>query len=419
MAAPTPVSAYLHSATMVKAGIFLLARVWPALAGTEAWFLIVTATGLVTMLIAAWIAIFKDDLKALLAFSTVSHLGLVTMLFGFGTPLAAVAGIFHIINHATFKCALFMTAGIVDHETHTRDARRLGGLIHLMPITGTLALIAAASMAGVPPLNGFISKEMMLEEAVAYGLGRASPGWCRRWRRWGRCCRPPIRRATPSMCFSAVDVTDYPHTPHDPPAGMWLPVAVLVSLVVVIGLLPTTVAGPIVRVAAAATVGAPLPDYHLALWHGFNLPLLLSMIGSRRRAPAAGGVQHRCGQRTTLCHGPRPSGSSRPWSTPPSGCRRGWWTACTTARCSATWRSLPRRSCWWAQPGSWAAAMPPARGLHCRPGSWPGPAGCCWLAPAAAWCCCIVSGCWRWCSPASSASSCRWPFSICRHPIWH
>src|SRR3546814_10975437 len=133
MAAPTPVSAYLHSATMVKAGLFLMARLWPVLAGTEAWFYIVATTGLVTMVIAAWIALFKDDLKGLLAHSTVSHLGLVTMLFGFGTPIAAVAGVFHILNPATFKCALFMTAAIVDHETGPRDTRRLGGLPALVP----------------------------------------------------------------------------------------------------------------------------------------------------------------------------------------------------------------------------------------------------------------------------------------------
>jgi multicomponent K+:H+ antiporter subunit A len=117
MAAPTPVSAYLHSATMVKAGLFLMARLWPVLAGTPEWFYIVATTGLITMVLGAVIALFKDDLKALLAFSTVSHLGLITMLLGFGTPFAAVVAVFHIINHATFKAALFMSAGIVDHET--------------------------------------------------------------------------------------------------------------------------------------------------------------------------------------------------------------------------------------------------------------------------------------------------------------
>ena len=135
MAAPTPVSAYLHSATMVKAGLFLMARLWPVLSGTPEWFYIVATTGLVTMLAGAFIALFKNDLKALLAFSTVSHLGLITMLLGFGTPMAAVAAVFHIINHATFKAPLFMVAGIIDHEAHTRDIRRLGGLRHVMPLT--------------------------------------------------------------------------------------------------------------------------------------------------------------------------------------------------------------------------------------------------------------------------------------------
>jgi multicomponent K+:H+ antiporter subunit A len=127
------------------------------------------------MVIGAWIALFKDDLKALLAFSTVSHLGLITMLLGFGTPMAAVVAVFHIINHATFKAALFMTAGIVDHEAHTRDIKRLGGLRTLMPVTFVIGTVAALSMAGIPLLNGFLSKEMMLEEA-AHTAGPAIPG---------------------------------------------------------------------------------------------------------------------------------------------------------------------------------------------------------------------------------------------------
>ena len=166
MAAPTPVSAYLHSATMVKAGLFLMARLWPVLSGTPEWFYIVATTGLFTMLLGAVIALFKDDLKALLAFSTVSQLGMVTMLLGLGTEAGVIAAVFHIINHATFKAALFMTAGIVDHESGTRSMKLLGGLRKLMPITFIIGTIAALSMAGVAPLNGFISKEMMLEEAI-------------------------------------------------------------------------------------------------------------------------------------------------------------------------------------------------------------------------------------------------------------
>ena len=277
MAAPTPVSAYLHSATMVKAGIFLLARMWPALAGTEAWFYLVASAGLITMVMGAWIALFRDDLKSLLAFSTVSHLGLVTMLFGFGTPMAAVAGVFHIINHATFKAALFMSAGIVDHETGTRDVRRLGGLAALMPITATMAMIAAASMAGIPLLNGFLSKEMMLEEA-AHTVW-AGQGWL-----------VPVL-ATLGAVFSVAYSfryilhvffgprrDDYPKHPHDPPAGMWLPPALLVVLVVLIGLFPAAIAGPLVAATSAAVIGGPLPDYHLALWHGLTPALGMSVI---------------------------------------------------------------------------------------------------------------------------------------------
>ena len=276
MAAPTPVSAYLHSATMVKAGIFLLARLWPVLAGTEAWFLIVAPVGLVTMLVAAWIAIFKDDLKGLLAFSTVSHLGLMTMLLGFGTPMAAVAAVFHILNHATFKAALFMGAGIIDHEAGTRDIRRLGGLMMLMPITATLVLIASASMAGIPLFNGFLSKEMMLEEALKTSY--AGMPWL-----------VPIMAGLATLFSVAYSARlavrvffgpkrhDYPSHPHDPPVGMWGPVAVLVVLVVAIGLLPALIAGPIVERTALAVIGGPLPSYYLAIWHGVTPALLVSM----------------------------------------------------------------------------------------------------------------------------------------------
>ena len=116
MAAPTPVSAYLHSATMVKAGVFLLARLWPALAGSESWFWIVASTGLLTLLLGAFLAMFQTDLKGLLAYSTISHLGLITLLLGLGSELAAVAAVFHIMNHATFKASLFMAAGVIDHR---------------------------------------------------------------------------------------------------------------------------------------------------------------------------------------------------------------------------------------------------------------------------------------------------------------
>ncbi|EDZ48660.1 monovalent cation/H+ antiporter subunit A [Leisingera daeponensis] len=277
MAAPTPVSAYLHSATMVKAGLFLMARLWPVLAGTPEWFYIVATTGLVTMLLGAVIALFKDDLKALLAFSTVSHLGLITMLLGFGTKFAAVAAVFHIINHATFKAALFMTAGIVDHEAGTRDIKRLGGLRHLMPVTFTIGTVAALSMAGVPPLNGFLSKEMMLEEA-SHTLWNGS-----------HLIVPAL--VTAAAVFSAAysfrfiahvflgpKREDYPGHPHDPNTGMWVGPAFLVLLVVLIGLASAKIAGPMVATAASAVIGGEkLPYYSLKLWHGLTPALYMSI----------------------------------------------------------------------------------------------------------------------------------------------
>jgi multicomponent K+:H+ antiporter subunit A len=277
MAAPTPVSAYLHSATMVKAGVFLLARFWPVLAGTDVWFLIVTPVGLATMLIAAWIAIFKDDLKGLLAFSTVSHLGMMTMLLGFGTPLAAVIAVFHVLNHATFKAALFMSAGIVDHEAGTRDARRLGGLIHLMPISSTLALIAAASMAGLPLLNGFLSKEMMLDAAAVTSYA-GTPFLIGGLATLAAVFSVAYSARLAFHVYLGKKRDDYPHQPHDPPLGMWGPVALLVTLVVGIGILPALIAGPVVARTAMAVIGSEeLPYYSLAIWHGFTPALFMSV----------------------------------------------------------------------------------------------------------------------------------------------
>ncbi|NNL18912.1 MAG: monovalent cation/H+ antiporter subunit A, partial [Boseongicola sp.] len=275
MAAPTPVSAYLHSATMVKAGIFLMARMWPVLSGTDAWFYIVATTGLVTMVLGAVIALFKDDLKALLAFSTVSHLGLLTMLLGFGTQAAAVAAVFHIINHLTFKAALFMTAGIVDHETHTRDIKRLGGLRHLMPITFVIGTITALSMAGIPFFNGFLSKEMMLEEA-------SHTKWL------GSYYVIPVFATIGALLsvaysyrfivhvFLGPERDDYPHHPHDPPVGMWLAPAFLAVLVIIIGVMPF-LAEAVVTIAANAVTGADLHP-HLKIWHGVTPALYMSVF---------------------------------------------------------------------------------------------------------------------------------------------
>lgn len=180
MEAPTPVSAYLHSATMVKAGIYLVARLTPFFGGHGLWFWLVSGIGLVTLLYGSWTAIKQTDLKALLAYSTVSQLGLVMSLIGVGSlafyykegvlftvfATALFAGIFHLFNHSTFKGSLFMVVGIIDLGTGTRDIRRLGGLFHLMPITFTVAVISGFSMAGLPPFNGFLSKEMFFQSML-------------------------------------------------------------------------------------------------------------------------------------------------------------------------------------------------------------------------------------------------------------
>ena len=307
MAAPTPISAYLHSATMVKLGVFLLARLWPTLAGTEAWFWLVGGAGAITLLLGAYVAMFQRDLKALLAYSTISHLGLITLLLGLNSPMAAVAAVFHIMNHATFKASLFMAAGIIDHESGTRDIRKLSGLLKLMPITGLLAIIASASMAGVPLLNGFLSKEMFFAETVFLA---STPG---------------VDRSLPvlatvagvfSVAYSARFVFDVffgpscigavPKPPHEPPHWMRVPVELLVLACLVVGVAPEWSVGPLLATAATPVVGGALPEYSLAVWHGFNLPLVMSLVAlagggalyvAQRRQRLAGGLD-----RTPLLH---------------------------------------------------------------------------------------------------------------------
>ncbi|MBT2134470.1 monovalent cation/H+ antiporter subunit A [Croceibacterium sp. LX-88] len=278
MAAPTPVSAYLHSATLVKAGIFLLIRFWPVLAGTEAWFATVTTVGLCTLILGAWVAIFQQDLKGLLAYSTISHLGLITLLLGLNSPLATVAAIFHTLNHATFKASLFMAVGIIDHETGTRDIRKLSGLARYMPITATLAVIAAGAMAGVPLLNGFLSKEMFLAEAL--DLHRESFA--------GRTL--PFL-ATLALAFSVLysvrfihqsffgpPPQDLPREPQEAPRWMRMPIEVLVVACLVVGMVPALTVAPLLGAAAYSVLGPNTPSYSLAIWHGFNAPLVLSLL---------------------------------------------------------------------------------------------------------------------------------------------
>ncbi|WP_178862483.1 monovalent cation/H+ antiporter subunit A [Thiomicrorhabdus cannonii] len=278
MAAPTPVSAYLHSATMVKAGIFLLARFFPVLSGTPEWSLLVGGAGLLTLLIGAYTALFKHDLKGLLAYSTISHLGLITLLFGFGTQLAAVAAIFHIINHATFKASLFMVAGIIDHETGTRDMRKLNGLLKYMPHTAALAIIASAAMAGVPLLNGFLSKEMFFDQAVSASHASASA-----WMIPVLVTLAGIFSVAYSIrfihdVFFNGEPIDLPKIPHEPPRFMKVPVDLLVIACLAVGILPIYTVAPLLDVAVTGTLQSTPPQYSLALWHGFTTPLIMSLI---------------------------------------------------------------------------------------------------------------------------------------------
>ncbi|TXN27920.1 monovalent cation/H+ antiporter subunit A [Methylobacterium sp. WL19] len=278
MAAPTPISAYLHSATMVKAGIFLMIRFWPVLADTEAWYWIVGTAGMITMLVGAWSAIFQHDLKGLLAYSTISHLGLITLLLGLDSPLAVVAAIFHTVNHATFKASLFMAVGIIDHETGTRDMRRLSGLWQAMPYTATLAMVAAAAMAGVPLLNGFLSKEMFLAEAVdnadGHLLNLALPVLATLASAFTMLYSVRFIR----QAFFGPAPHDLPHAPHEPVRWMRIPIELLVLVCVAIGLVPNLTIGPLLAGAVRAVLGERTPDYDLAIWHGFNAPLALSMV---------------------------------------------------------------------------------------------------------------------------------------------
>lgn len=273
MAAPAPVSALLHSATMVKAGVFLLARFFPALGGTPEWHTYVTGFGAATMLAGAVIAVAQTDLKRLLAYSTVSALGTLTMLIGLGTKEAHKAAVVFLLVHAAYKAALFLVSGTVDHETHTRDVRRLGGLLREMPLSATAAIISALSMCGLPPMLGFISKELIYEAkiqtpeiaglvitagvaanvlivatAVAAGL------------------RPYLR----------TKLDDAVHG-HEAPWTMWSGPLLLAALSLIWGAMPHLLQESVVRPAIEAVRSEPA-KIKLVLWHGINPVLGLSVL---------------------------------------------------------------------------------------------------------------------------------------------
>ncbi|RKQ37857.1 Na+/H+ antiporter subunit A [Oceanobacillus halophilus] len=280
MEAPTPVSAYLHSATMVKAGIFLIARFSPIFAGYEGFFIAVSLVGIITLCWGSYMAVRQTDLKGILAFSTISQLGMIMAMLGFGTQAAVFAAVFHILNHATFKGSLFMIAGIIDHETGTRDIRKLGGLLTLMPISFTLALFGTFSMAGVPfPfLNGFYSKELFFDatlglEGVAW-LAEAIPYLA---------VFGSIFTFVYSMYFlfgvftGPKHLEQLPKKPHEAPFGMLISPIILVLGVILIGLFADKVNQPFLLHAAQA-VNSGVEYHEVKFWHGFNLPLIMSLI---------------------------------------------------------------------------------------------------------------------------------------------
>lgn len=272
MAAPTPVSAYLHSATMVKAGIYLLARLQPTLGGSSAWMLTLSAIGAITMLTGIFLASRATGVKKVLAYSTVMALGTLTMLLGLGTEKAALAAVTFLLAHALYKGALFMIAGILDHEAGIKDFQYASGLRHKMPKTCAVAIIAALSLAGVIPLFGFVAKELLLE-AVLNGA------------HWQIALISATVLANIFVVlvaallaikpwFGATIAT--PKDAHDPGIAMLAGPTILAALSLLLGLFPFIADNWLLQAAASAVYGSPVNDY-LALWHGVNLPLLLSL----------------------------------------------------------------------------------------------------------------------------------------------
>jgi multicomponent Na+:H+ antiporter subunit A len=274
MQAPTPVSAYLHSATMVKAGIYLVARMTPLLGGTATWTVTITVVATLTMTLGAIRALLETDLKRVLAFSTLSALGVLMLLFGSGTPQAVTAGFAYLLAHACYKGALFLVAGAVEHETGTRDVARLGGLRRAMPLTALGGALAAASMAGVPLFAGFVAKEQLYDTLRVSGF----PGiWS------GALLALAVAAST---CLGAAGlVTGVApfrgrHTPspasHEAAASLWLGPAILGALGLTLGILPSLAAGSL-AIAAESVLGERVTA-SFVLWHGFTVTLLLSAL---------------------------------------------------------------------------------------------------------------------------------------------
>ncbi|MFK3939580.1 Na+/H+ antiporter subunit A [Alkalihalobacillus sp. NPDC078783] len=291
MEAPTPVSAYLHSATMVKAGIYLVARFTPVFGGEATWFWVVSMVGLITLFWGSFTAVRQTDLKALLAYSTISQLGMIMSMLGMGSAalyfapdskafeyssLAVLAALFHLMNHSTFKGALFMVVGIVDHETGTRDIRKLGGLMTIMPITFTFAAIGSFAMAGLPPFNGFLSKEMFFSSVLkaselgifnmeTMGLMFPIIAWVASVLTFVYCMILVFRTFTGNYKPEKLE-----KSAHEAPLGMLIPPGILVSLVVVMFFFPQFIADHILIPGVTAVLPVEDAIYYseIKAWHG-------------------------------------------------------------------------------------------------------------------------------------------------------
>ncbi|MEO1531925.1 MAG: proton-conducting transporter membrane subunit, partial [Pseudomonadota bacterium] len=272
MAAPTPVSAFLHSATMVKAGVYLVARLHPALSGTDAWTWSLSITGAFTMLMAGILALRQTDLKLALAYTSVMALGSLMMFLGAEASVAIAAAMTFLVVHALYKAALFLVVGCIDKGTGTREISRLGGLWRTMPLTSAAAVLAAGSMAGFPPFLGFIGKELKYEGALAI----AEEPW-------------PLAASAvlANACMVALTLViilrvvfgragETPKTPREVPMALWLPPLLLAGLGLVFGIAPDLVGKAIVQPAVTAVLGRP-EVVALKLWHGVNIPLLMSI----------------------------------------------------------------------------------------------------------------------------------------------
>jgi multicomponent Na+:H+ antiporter subunit A len=273
MAAPTPVSAYLHSATMVKAGVYLMARLHPAMGGTEIWVQSLSVVGAVTMVTGTVLALRSTEIKRMLAYSTIMALGTLTMLLGVGTAPAIVAAMAFLLGHSLYKGALFLVAGALDHETGTKDITQMGGLARAMPVTMVFASLAALSLAGVPPLFGFVAKELLFEAALGAPLHATF------------LLVMTVVAAMLTVAVAAIVALRPFHgalrntqkMPHETSWSMLLGPIVLASMGLVFGLVQVLAESQLVRAGVEAVYGEAV-DFRLVLWHGFNLPLALSAL---------------------------------------------------------------------------------------------------------------------------------------------